>query len=83
MRVLNGSLTEPRLLWHFNRKRGEEELRVEGGHQLSRGHCAELFCVPLLPPCPLRPLLRAVGLDSHCCPSPNLPTRQGIHRIEC
>lgn len=45
MRALNGSLTELRPLWHFNRKRGKEELwRVGEGHQLSRGHCAELLC---------------------------------------
>lgn len=82
MRALNGSLTELRPLWHFNRKRGKEELWRVGEGTSCQGVIVQSFCVPALPPCPLGPILRAVGLDSHHHPSPNLSNRQGIHRTE-
>lgn len=81
MRALNGPLTELRLLQHFNRKRGMEELRGEGAS--CQGVIVQSVCVPSLPPCPLRPILRAGGADSHH-PSPfphNLPTRRDIHSM--
>lgn len=80
MRALNGPLTELMLQWHFNRKRGKEEL--QGGGTSCQGVIVQSFCVPPLPPCPLGPLLRVVGPGSHRHPSPNLPTRQDIHRTK-
>lgn len=56
-----------------------EELRGEGTS--CQGVIVQSFCVPPLPPCPLRLILRAVGPDSHRHPSPNLPSRQGIYSM--
>lgn len=82
MRALNGSLTEPMLPWHFNRKRGKEELGVgAGGPPAVKGSLCRAF-VFLHCHCPLRPISRAVGPESHHHPSPNLPTRRDIHRTE-
>lgn len=78
-RVLNGSLTEPKLLWHFNRKRGKEELLVGWGEATScQGIIVQSFLCSFIAALPSENSFEGSGARFTLLPFPQ-PAHQAGH----